>query len=195
MIKDLGFEIVLHEGEPDEVVVHGHGCRTLEEAKRYVDIYPTSYGPTLRVTDQAICDELTAKWAPVIAAEKAAKARMKQWPKDKAETVGFEELTNPLRRAFNFMFKATRKNADKDVPYSGYDLGGAAAVAVNVPELLSANYLDFIKEDQGRDELDVFIQLCVQVGIEQGVRIERDKRRADDVILDAVRKKVIKLDD
>jgi len=101
---------------------------------------------------------------------------MKKWPKSKSEPAPFDELISPIKFSVRFAYELNRKNIGKNIPYEGYDAG--EIVGLSDPpanEKLSAEGLQWVEEDQGMDALDVLVDLAVQVGIEQGKRIERAK--------------------
>jgi len=71
-----------------------------------------------------------------------------------------------------FAYKMKRQNQNFDIPYDGFDIGRQQwASCFHANETLSAEHLRFIKEDQGRDALDEIIGIAVQLGIEQGRRL------------------------
>lgn len=96
---------------------------------------------------------------------------MKPWPKD-GEPASFEDLTRPLVRAVRFAYDLKRKNRDKDIPWSGPEIGAREqTVALPAARQLSADNLRYSEEEQGRDALEEIIGLAVQIGIEQGRRL------------------------
>lgn len=96
---------------------------------------------------------------------------MSAWPKDDAPVGDFEQLTNPLVQAVRFCYSLARKNEDKDIPYKGFD-----GCYRRASDQFAAENLRYSDEDQGRDALTEIIGYAVQVGIEQGRRIELEKR-------------------
>ncbi len=105
---------------------------------------------------------------------------MKAWPESPNETVMFSDLTEPLVRAVKFAYKRTRKNLNKDIPYEGYDIGKSLKASCLPPdESLIAQNLKWQQEDQGRDALEVIMGIAVQLGIEQGRRVERENLEMD----------------
>jgi hypothetical protein len=96
---------------------------------------------------------------------------MKQWPKSD-KPASFDDVVGPLVRAVRFAYDLKRKNSDKDIPYTGYDIGrDCAANCLGATTKLSAKSLRYNDEDQGRDVLETIIELAIQIGIEQGRRI------------------------
>lgn len=97
---------------------------------------------------------------------------MKPWPAaDKPASI--EDITRPLTAAIRHCYTLTRKNVTGSVPYNGYEIGSASLrFCCGAKERLTASKLNYAMEDQGRDALSEIMQLAVQVGIEQGRRIE-----------------------
>jgi hypothetical protein len=103
---------------------------------------------------------------------------MKPWPKDKTETVGFEALMKPLKKAVDFMYDLTRKNRDRDVPYNGYDIGQKEHVTVPEPtQMLSVEHLRY-SEEQGVEPIEVILQIAFLLGMEQGRRYSADQNQS-----------------
>ncbi len=100
----------------------------------------------------------------------------KPWPKDD-KTVSFHEVTDPIMEALKFTHSIKRKNTAMDVPWKGLDIGESQKATCFVPdENLTADSLAFQLEDQGRTALEVIIGIAVQLGMEQGRRVERGDR-------------------
>lgn len=95
---------------------------------------------------------------------------IKQWP-DNNEPAQFMELCNCVREALEFAYELKRANASKSVPWNGPPIGKSlAAASLDYVEALSAESLEWVLEDQGRDALEVIIGIAIQLGIEQGRR-------------------------
>lgn len=95
----------------------------------------------------------------------------KKWPADD-EPASFEDITRPLARAVRFAYNLKRKNRDKDIPWTGLDVGpGVEHVSFGAAKKLAASNLKYSEEEQGRDALEELLGLAVQLGIEQGRRI------------------------
>ena len=91
---------------------------------------------------------------------------------DQPKPYDFEELSRPLVKAFRFAFDLTRKNEDRDIPWSGpNDLNTSNHVALTPKAALSAEQLRYSKDEQGRDALEELIGMTLRVGIEQGHRL------------------------
>ncbi len=102
-----------------------------------------------------------------------------QWPKDEAAYVLFSDLVDPLRHVVNFAYVLQRQNEGVDIPWVGYDIGNREkATCITPDELFTVDCMKFQDEDQGRDVMDLVLTLAVQLGIEQGRRVER--QRADE---------------
>jgi hypothetical protein len=129
---------------------------------------------------------------------------MKQWPKD-GKPVLFSDIADPLVQAMadavgNGMVRAVpvkrrggyafRSNTSDlaSIDYHGYDIGEDDKATCNSPEYrLSGEGLRFDWTDQGRTPAEVIIGLAVQLGIEQGRRIERERSEAGQT-LDLIRR-------
>lgn len=94
---------------------------------------------------------------------------LKKWPEDPNETVSFDDLAEPLLKAIRFAYSLRRKNKDKDIPYDGFETG-LKHICLSPDELLKADYLE------EEDALKVIIGMALQLGIEQGRRIEAKDR-------------------
>ena len=102
---------------------------------------------------------------------------MKEWPKD-GTCVMFSDLAGPLRKVLRFGYILKRKNGNKDIPWDGYNIGKKElSTCLNPEEALTAESLAFAKEDQGCDLLDAIITIAIQLGIEQGRRMERKETK------------------
>lgn len=100
----------------------------------------------------------------------------KPWPKD-GKHASFHEITGPIVKAIQFIYKLKRRNQEKDVPWKGLDIGESLKATCFVPdENLTADSLAYQLENQGRSPLEVIIGLAVQLGMEQGKRVERGER-------------------
>jgi len=98
----------------------------------------------------------------------------KSWPEDD-KPIDFEQLSAPLVRAVRFAYKLQRQNTDKDIPWSGPEIGKDCAATCLPPKTaLSAKNLAYSNDEQGRDALTEIIGLAIQMGIEQGRRITMD---------------------
>ena len=96
---------------------------------------------------------------------------MKAWPKND-KPASFEDIVAPLKAAIKFAYKMSRRNINKNIQYKGFDIGQAQfATCFHANETLSAKHLKFTLEDQGRDALEEILGIAVQLGIEQGRRI------------------------
>lgn len=102
---------------------------------------------------------------------------MKEWPADDRELVDFTELCMPLVRAMRHCYRLERRNVDVDVAYDGLNIGrDERAGCLPADRNLSAEYLRFVEDDQGRDALTEIIGLAVRLGLEQGRRMARSDR-------------------
>ncbi len=100
----------------------------------------------------------------------------KAWPDEKS--VEFDDLCEPVCKALRFAYKLQRQNEGSSIPWTGLDLGQRELVCSPSPDdKLSASSLQFDDEDQGRDALEVIVAIAVQLGIEQGRRMERSEYR------------------
>lgn len=100
---------------------------------------------------------------------------MKKWEKG-YKPASFEDIQEHIIKAIEFAYKLERQNEGKDIPYEGYDVG--MDTKVSNPEAvyaLSAKMIEFNEEDQGRSPLETIITICLQLGIEQGRRINMEK--------------------
>ncbi len=99
---------------------------------------------------------------------------MKQWPRNRKKPLVFSVLVSSI-------CKYVRKNYDlvqrgpSLTAYNGYTLGiDALACSLPPDEALTHEALAYTLESHGRDGLEVILTTAVQLGIEQGKRIERE---------------------
>ena len=105
--------------------------------------------------------------------KRIASIQILQWPKD--GVADFEDLASPLVSAMRFAYELKRVNAHQDIPYKGYDRSSLLHCCVPIADKLSAEGMMFDYEDQGREAVEVIIELAIQLGIEQGRRMERQE--------------------
>ena len=97
---------------------------------------------------------------------------MKQWPANGA-TVLFSELVESVRECVDYHYRLSRKNTVDPMDYQGYDIGTSAkATSLSPAEALSLEQLDYDLTSQDRDAMDVIIGIAIQLGVEQGIRLE-----------------------
>lgn len=97
---------------------------------------------------------------------------MKKWPKKDDKPISFSAICEPIRDAILFAYDIKRKNANKNIPYKGYDIGySEQATCCSPNEKFTVKNMKYSLEDQGRDALDEIITVAVQLGIEQGRRV------------------------
>jgi len=97
---------------------------------------------------------------------------MKKWPKDD-KPARFEDICNDICKAINFAYTLQRRNASKNIPWKGLEIGKQSLCgSFGMKEALSAESLAYQLEDQGRDALKILVGRAVMLGIEQGRRAE-----------------------
>ena len=105
------------------------------------------------------------------------------WPDDEGAAT-FSDLCDSVRDALEFAYDLKRKNAGKTIPWNGLPTMQEAGTDF----LLDSENLRYSEEDQGRDALDVIIGIAVQLGIEQGRRISKERLRVVEVVDRLLRK-------
>ena len=93
------------------------------------------------------------------------------WPPNDAPA-SLEDLVGPICDAIRFAYTLTRRQTDRDIPWSGPEIG--VAQQANCPraaDQLRAENLAYALDDQGRDALMEIVGLALRIGIEQGRRI------------------------
>lgn len=100
---------------------------------------------------------------------------MKRWPRDETEYVPlFDELITPLVEAIHHCYNLKRINKKIDFVYDGYELNFREGATSPQPDIaLSAETLKRVEEDQGREAVEIILQIAFQLGVEQGRRLER----------------------
>lgn len=103
--------------------------------------------------------------------------KSKPWPDEKP--VNFRELVGPVCDAVRFSYDLSRRNEHRSIPWTGHNIGSEELVCSSPPhERLKRSELQYNEKEQGRDALEVLVGIAVQLGIEQGRRMER-KRSSD----------------
>lgn len=93
------------------------------------------------------------------------------WPVDGSPLL-FGDLTTPVRKALRTIYRMKARPIIDDIPWTGPPNGKREDVSCFSPqEALTKQALDYDREDQGRDALDVLLGIAVRLGIEQGRRI------------------------
>jgi len=107
---------------------------------------------------------------------------MTKWPKDDKH-MNFEDLTGPVYKAIKQVYKLTPKDYGERIKWTGPALPKSMeATCLSFEEALTKEQLKYDEEDQGRDPLKVLIGIAVQLGIEQGRRINKKDVSMDIVI-------------
>jgi len=96
---------------------------------------------------------------------------MKKWPKNN-KPGSFPFIADSIVHAIKAHYKLERK-FPKKYKFKGYDLDKADLLSPDW--VLKAKNLKETEEDQGRDALKEIISLAIQMGIQQGKRIETDR--------------------
>lgn len=182
----MGIEIQIYVGDNDTLKDHpnitpdgwiplggGHGCCDEDEMREYVAKFD---GKNMRLRIAEI-EGPTRDLSPA-----RPKIKDDKWPKD-GKPADFSDLVEPVVKALRFCYSMRRKNQGIDVPWNGHNIGRDELVTCFDPlYALSAEMLTYDKEDQGREAVEVIVGIALQLGIEQGRRIERtsDRRRHED---------------
>ncbi len=88
------------------------------------------------------------------------------------------ELSKPICRALRFAFNIRRANTTKDVPWDGPD--SIPSMADGLPDLrdqLTIEGLRRARESCSADTLESIVIIAIQLGIEQGRRMEANDGR------------------
>ena len=94
------------------------------------------------------------------------------WPEGD-EPLSFGALTAPVLSAIRFAYRLERQHKDQDIPWTGPNIGEGSLVVSFPPDLcLTRKNLAYSLDDQGRCALEEIIGIAVQLGIEQGRRME-----------------------
>ncbi len=97
---------------------------------------------------------------------------MKEWPGN-GEPVRFQEIIEPLLEALRFGYKLERQNEGRDIPWNGFNIGKYSSYLCGSPEQqLTATELQRLEEGPSYDLAEVLMRIAVQLGIEQGRRLQ-----------------------
>lgn len=113
------------------------------------------------------------------------------WP-DKLKPIDIEKLSKPLRKAF-LQAVSLKKKQPTSITYAGPEVTnnlGALAVGPGAKERLQPSSLEYNKE-RGRDSLEVLILLALQLGMEQGMRLFKE-RNVDYGLLETYRETILR---
>jgi len=93
-----------------------------------------------------------------------------KWPGG-LETLRLRELSAPVCKALRFAFKLQRRNTTKDIPWEGpNDIPGMCQP--DIPDQLTLDGLRRQREGAEVDTLEALVTIAIQLGIEQGRRME-----------------------
>lgn len=92
------------------------------------------------------------------------------WPAND-KPADFEDMAKPIERVFRQAVGL--KKMSRPLTYNGLDIGKSSANAIDFNNAIDPTNLQ-LSAEQGRDTLSVLIEKTIQVGIEQGRRIERE---------------------
>lgn len=92
----------------------------------------------------------------------------------------FPELVGVIKDTIRQCYTIQRKNENKDVDWKGPDLPESLkSSSLPFDEALQVHNLKYDKEEQGRNAIDIIIGIAIQLGIEQGRRIYKEKIELD----------------
>jgi len=92
-----------------------------------------------------------------------------KWPEE-LETLRLRELSAPVCKALRFAFKLQRRNTTKDIPWEGPD--EIPGDSPDLPDRLTLESLRRQREGAEVDTLEAIVVIAIQLGIEQGRRME-----------------------
>lgn len=96
---------------------------------------------------------------------------MREWPKNKTETVPYSAIIDPIRDVF-LGYYGCIGGFPKEIPYNGYNFGEETLLShISPKEKLTTKYMD----ERGEDLLEILLNITFNLGIEQGKRMERSK--------------------
>lgn len=97
-----------------------------------------------------------------------------KWPEDPKSSVEIDKICEPLRHAFNQIVVLRRHANTLPIEWTGFDdIPSIAHMCVPPDKSFSDMRFRENRRCDGMDVLDIVIQLAVQLGIEQGRRLER----------------------
>lgn len=101
---------------------------------------------------------------------------MKKWPEDN-KPAGFDDLVLPVVQTVKAAYWYEKKPLKFGLTYNGLPLTSCEilATSLTISEKLSAENMKYDEEEQGREPLEVLIGIAVQLGIEQGLRISKER--------------------
>jgi hypothetical protein len=94
---------------------------------------------------------------------------VKKWPTD-GKTVGYESLSQPVRRLFEQAYTLQRINEGKPLKWNGLPTPKCVAhVTLPFEERLTVESQEY-EAERDRDMLDTIIGIAIHLGMEQGYR-------------------------
>lgn len=91
----------------------------------------------------------------------------KEWPKDQAQLLDFEEVITPVLEALTAALAQTESG---DIDYRGYCFGPQAAATVPDPDYLLSKENQEKEQEAGRTPLNTVLRIAFLLGMEQGRR-------------------------
>lgn len=119
-------------------------------------------------------------------------SKSQPWPRE-GRPANFSELTEPVCEAIRFAYEISRRNKRRSIPWIGLTLGERELAGCPPPhEKLGRSYLEYSEHHQGRDALDELVGIAVQLGIEQGRRLEGERLKGSTDIATMLAKAVLR---
>lgn len=87
----------------------------------------------------------------------------------------FSGLLEASRKTLLQAYDLRRVNEGKDIEWDGPLPTHNLAQGIPIPDMLKASFLKKQLEDQGYDALDIVIEVILNLGIAQGIAIEKEK--------------------
>lgn len=109
--------------------------------------------------------------------------KLKQWPDNPLETVGYENLVSPLKAIIRDGYRLIRKEEAKSFEYDGYQIGKPEQKFCPPLNHRFSEKLLAYEDTKNRKLIDIVLNTMFLLGIEQGRRLERKVRLPMDVLL------------
>lgn len=97
------------------------------------------------------------------------KRQIVSWPEDGPASL--QDIVEPLVELAHQLFELTVRDVEDPIGYIGYEIGGLH-VSLGVLETMTVENLEWLRDSQGMERIEVLLMLAVQLGIEQGRRVE-----------------------
>jgi hypothetical protein len=109
---------------------------------------------------------------------------MKAWPED-GSPASFDDIIDPILKAFRagVVWQDKKSMLNRSIPWSGLPQGIRGLSLLPPDQWLTAACRRWDREEHGRDLPTILFCIAIQLGIEQGVRTERQHQESERALI------------